>query len=76
MTYGKKYRLEGEDKFDEYSKLTLKLLRNLINMGHYETRWDVLKLINKLLDERKEDKTDWNDMIREINLLTFKEKRK
>ena len=76
MTKGKKYRLTGKDDFPDHSKLTLKLLRNLINMGRYETRWDVLKLINKLLDEKKEDKPDWDDMIREINLLTFKEQRK
>ena len=68
MTYGKKYRLTGKDNFPEHSKLTLKLLKNLINTGNYETRNDILNLISYLLNEPKcQPAEDWDKFLQQFN---------
>ena len=53
MKKGKKYRLTGNDDFPQHSEFTLKLLRNVIKEGDYESRSSILSLIDRLIYKTK-----------------------
>ena len=53
MAKGEKYRLTGNDDFPRHSEFTLKLLRNVIKEGDYESRSSILSLIDRLIYQTK-----------------------
>lgn len=63
------------DEFTQNSKLTLKLLKNVIKQNKYKTKEDVLDVIDLLIDEPEpitEPKLDWYAMIRDYNALRLR----
>ena len=53
MHSGRKYRLTEKDDFPRHSEFTLKLLRNVIKEGDYETRSSILSLLDRLIYQTK-----------------------
>ena len=49
MHSGRKYRLTEKDDFPRHSEVTLKMLRNVIKEGDYESRSSILSLIDRLI---------------------------
>lgn len=65
------------DEFTQNSKLTLKLLKNVIKQNKYETKEDVLDVIDLLIDEPEaKPEYDWDSIIWDFNATRVKKRNK